>query len=162
MIQVIIEIKEKNNKPKFLDILEDIKSNVDFNFSVFIVLEMIDDTYSLVFKTMEDMYVILSDIDEDFNFKVIGGYYSDGTTAGFVKRNKVYKKNSEGEDVLDYIEEEDDSSKNHTLKKWKDQLRDIITYDENGDPNGTRKPTDEDAANMQAGSIYGWMEKELN
>ena len=152
MIQIIVEIKVKGNARKATDnIVEALENKIGFKLDIFHVEDMKEDTFSIVVKVFDDFYTILDLLDKDFKMKVIGAYDINGNQVPFRKKVKDhYKKDENGEDVYDYTEYEDDSSKNHTLTKWKNQIK----TEEN--------LTNEEAAQFQAGKIYGWNDKILN
>jgi len=54
-----------------------------------------------------------------------------------------------------------ETSRNHSINKYKNKLKDVIEYDENGEPINSHRPSDEEALNTQVNKIYGLSDRVL-
>jgi hypothetical protein len=51
--------------------------------------------------------------------------------------------------------------RNHSINKYKNSLKDIVEYDENGDETSKRRPTENEALNTQVNKVYGWNDRNI-
>ena len=98
-----------------------------------IVPEMVDNTYLILLNEPDDFDALEQEMeDQDDVFKV-GAYNMDGTHYIYGNPNK-----------------------NHTINKYKGKLKDVIDYDEEGNPIGSHPPTVAEALETQVNKIYGY------
>ena len=51
--------------------------------------------------------------------------------------------------------------RNHSINKYKNKLKDVIEYDENGEVIGSHPPSEAEALNTQTNKIFGWSDRIL-
>ena len=105
------------------------------------VSEMLPNTYLTVLKRNK-----ILDLESDLftngdEMIVIGSYKSDGTKYKWIKEEK--------------------KKFNHTVSKYRKNLKDILTYDEQGNETDRRRPTKEEAKHTQVNLILGQSNREL-
>lgn len=152
MINLIIEFKKQGaNRRKKVDDFEDVIEeliqdlSVNYNFQYVEVPEMKDNTYLIVIKRGVDFRDLLVRLKRKRAVKVIGAYRKNGTQFKF--------KNADNSD---------DTEKNHSIKKYRKQLRNKKTYNNDGDVVEDREYTEEEAKSLQVNKIYGWNDRNLN
>ena len=75
---------------------------------------------------------------------------------------KMIVAGSFNEDGTQYIwTEPTEINRNHSINKYKNKLKDVVEYDENGDEVSRRRPTELEALNTQVNKVYGWNNRTL-
>ena len=54
-----------------------------------------------------------------------------------------------------------ETSRNHSISKYKSMLRDVVEYDEEGVEISRRRPTETEALNTQVNKISGYNDREI-
>lgn len=70
---------------------------------------------------------------------IIGTYNKDGTQYIWTETGEIQR--------------------NHSINKYKNQLKDIVIYDQQGNELNRRRPTEIEALNTQVNKIYGWNDR---
>ena len=52
--------------------------------------------------------------------------------------------------------------RNHSINKYKNGLKDVVEYDEDGEETSRRRPNENEALDTQVNKIFGWNDRELN
>ena len=107
----------------------------DFNLPIIAIPEMLDDMYFTLIKP-EDVTALEDALKQPPLKMTVGGSYNmDGTQ---------------------YIwTEPKEKSRNHSINKYKNNLKDVVEYDENGDEISRRRPTEAEALAIQVNKICG-------
>jgi len=122
-----------------VDILKD--ACEEFNIPFITVSEMMENSYLTVIEP--DMVTPFEDYLKEAPNKIffIGSYNMDGSQYIWTKPTEIQR--------------------NHTINKYKNDLRDVIIYNEQGEPIGSRRPTTEEALNTQVNLIFGTPNRNL-
>lgn len=132
MIQILFNYEDKST----LSII-----SANFNLPVIEVPEMNDSYLTLIepekVKGFSDALK-----QPPLRFDMIGSYNMDGSQ-------------------YTWTNETGNISWNHSINKYKSNLRDMVEYDEEGNEVSRRRPTAEEALNTQVNLIAGWGERSL-
>lgn len=107
----------------------------DFNIPFITVSEMLEDSYLTLIDS--DMVTDFEDALKQPPLKIffIGSYNMDGSQYIWTEPTEIQR--------------------NHTINKYKNDLKDIIIYNEQGEPIGSRRPTTQEALDTQVNLILG-------
>ena len=113
----------------------------DFNVPYITVSEMLEDSYLTLIEP--DMVTDFEDALKTAPAKMffIGSYNMDGSQYIWTEPIEIQR--------------------NHTINKYKDDLKDVIIYNEQGEPIGERRPTTQEALDTQVNLIFGYPNRNL-
>jgi len=138
MIQIIFEYQDEAT-------LREIAIGTEENPSVFnlpvIVIPEMEDAYLTLIEPENVTEFITALKQPPLRFTMIGSYNIDGSQ---------YIWTAAGE-----------TSRNHSINKYKSMLRDKVEYDSEGVEISRRRPTDAEALNTQVNKIAGYNDRQL-
>ena len=111
-----------------------------FNLPVIVIPEM-KDAYLTLIEPEQVTAFIAALKQPPLRFTMIGSYYLSGEQYIWTKAGET--------------------SRNHSISKYKSMLRDVITYDTEGTEISRRRPTDAEALNTQVNKIAGYNDRQL-
>ena len=111
-----------------------------FNIPVIVIPEM-KDAYLTLIEPKKVTEFITALKKPPLRFTMIGSYNMDGSQ---------YIWTAAGE-----------TSRNHSISKYKSMLRDKVTYDSEGVEISRRRPTESEALNTQVNKIAGYNDRQL-
>jgi len=113
-----------------------------FNVPVIPISEMLSNSYHTIIDS--ELVTAFEDALKQPPLKMvfIGSYHTSGSKFIWTKPTET--------------------SRNHSINKYKNKLKDIIDYDEDGVPIGSHRPSDSEAINTQVNLIAGWKGRNLN
>ena len=111
-----------------------------FNLPVIVIPEM-EDAY-LTFIEPENVTGFIAALKKPpLRFTMIGSYNIDGSQYIWTKAGET--------------------SRNHSINKYKSMLRDVVEYDTEGVEISRRRPTDAEAKTIQVNKIAGYNDRQL-
>ena len=107
----------------------------EFNVPTISVPEMIPDMWNTVMES-----TLVSDFEDalkqpPLKMTFVGSYNTDGTQFIWTEPTEIQR--------------------NHNINKYKNKLKDVIEYDESGEPIGSHPPSEAEALDTQTNKVFG-------
>ena len=134
MINMILWVE---NPQTMIDVMESVDEDGTriYPYPYSPIAEM-KDAWLLVLNDKDDFDALEQALEAEGDLIIIGTYNVDGSQYQWFEQGQA--------------------NRNHSFAKYKEQLKDVIDYDENGEPIGSHPPTDEEAENTQVNKVFGW------
>lgn len=132
MINLILWVE---NPDTMTTVMESVDENVARIYPYpYSPISKMKDAWLLILNDKDDFDDLEQALEEEGDIIIIGTYNMDGSQYQWFNK----------------------PNNNHSFAKYKEQLKDVIDYDENGEPIGSHPPSDEDAENTQVNKVFGW------
>ena len=139
MIQLLFEYKDIAVLREVMQGTEEAPS--EFNLPVITIPEMLEDMYFTLIEP-EAVTSLENALQQPPLKMIVAGSFNEyGTQYIWTEPTEI--------------------NRNHSIDKYKNKLKDVVEYDENGDEVSRRRPTELEALNTQVNKVYGWNNRTL-